>query len=255
MTRKATDFWVVIALLAITATVWYIFALKAIFGLSLFTLIPGLYLWYRKNKNLKKIAVGTLLVGFCFGLIFDPIQVLNGSWYTDTLFPSSLFGLPIVIDNIVGYIVMAFFTLIFYEHFLDDEKKRALSSRWSKFALLCVGLVALTILVLLFHPFELNYSYAKLGFAAAIIPLIFLAIKPRLITKFAVLGSFFFGVWLLAEMVALSVGNWGYSAPSHYIGWVSLFSMSFPLEELVLWMVCYAAVIVSFYEYFIDDGK
>lgn len=255
MSKKTLDFWVVVVLLVVMASLWYLLGLKAILGLSLFTLVPSFYLWYRGHKNLKKISIGTALVGLCFGLIFDPIQVLNGSWNTDTLFPATLFGLPIVVDNIIGYVVMAFFTLVFYEHFLDDEKKRALSPHWSQLALLCVGLIATTILVLLLHPFKFNFSYAKIGFMAALIPILFLIIRPRLVTKFAILGAFFFGVWFLAETVAVHLSNWTYSAPSHYIGWVSFLSISFPFEELVLWMVCYAAVIVSFYEYFIDDGK
>ncbi len=79
MSSKQIDFWDVVLLLCVTGAVWFFFQLKPIWGLSLFTLVPSVYLIWRAPKNYKKLSIGTLILGFGFGLLFDPIQIINGA--------------------------------------------------------------------------------------------------------------------------------------------------------------------------------
>jgi len=39
---------------------------------------------------------------------------------------------------------------------------------------------------------------------------------------------------------------------NNYVGWVNLFGITFPIEELLFWMLFYAASLVSYYELAVD---
>ena len=60
-------------------------------------------------------------------------------------------------------------------------------------------------------------------------------------------------VYLAYEVTAFYLGQWHF--PGEYIGTVILLGASFPLEEFIIWIVLSAAVVLSYYELFIDDFK
>jgi hypothetical protein len=152
---------------------------------------------------------------------------------------------------------MALFVIVFYEHFLDDEKDKRLSKSHSKILLFLLIVIALVYTVFLIAPLKLEFSYfyLKAGFAAIAFPIIFAFYNPQIIKKFAPLAFFFFFVWVVAEFVGVSNGNWIFPASNQYAGSVTLFGITFPFEEVFFWFMWYPAVIVAYYEYFIDDRR
>jgi hypothetical protein len=254
--NKKFDLLIVLLLLGITAGISLIFNLKPAIGGVLYTLIPSLYLILRKKKNFWKIFWAVIVLGVIFGFVFDFIVTLNDGWIVPRLvFPFRLFGFYPVFDDILGFMLMTLFIVVFYEHFLDDEKNKRISRnlKWLLVASLA-GLVFMFIIYFI-NPglLKLPYIYLITGLAAIIFPLLFSLNRPRFLNKVLRVSAFFFAVWFIAELVALKTGGWIF--PGKYIGMVEVFGLRFPFEELFFWMLWYAATVVSYYECFIDDKK
>jgi len=224
----------------------------------IYLLPPSIYLILRGKKNFLKIFLAVIIFGLLFAFIFDFIQVLNNAYFTpaqELVIPWLIFGIEPV-DYLIGYMLMTLFIVVFYEHFLDDEKIKKLPNNF-KNSLLAPFIVLVFIIATFFLKpvsLEIKYSYVILGLLAILPSVIHVFNKPRFLDKFLKLGSYFFFVWFLIEMVAIKNGYWLYHG-QYYIGWVKFLGLEFPFEELFFWMMLYAVTIVSYYERFIDDNK
>ena len=151
---------------------------------------------------------------------------------------------------------MTLFILVFYEHFLDRDEHPRLSRRHSELFLFTLAVVAFIIVGYATNPANLRFSHAYLygGMAAIVFPILFSIHNPKILPKFAQLAVFFFFVWLLLEIIGVRLGNWAF--PDHgFIGYATIFGATFPIEEVLFWMIWYSATVVAYYEYFLDDGK
>jgi len=254
--NKKIDFVVTCFLLLITALIHYFLNLPAIVGWFFYLGIPSSYLMWREKKNYKKIAFALLLFGVIFAFIFDFIVTLNEGWVVTRLaVPFRLFGFYPFFDDILGFVLMTLFIVVFYEHFFDDEKNKRISNRFIQG--LIPSLVVLTLVLAVYwinsEVLKLSYVYTVSGVAAIILPLYVGFKRPQMLNKLLGVSFFFFFVWLVAELVAVATNGWIF--PGEYIGWVELFGLGFPFEELFFWMLFYAATIVSYYELLIDDYR
>jgi hypothetical protein len=84
--------------------------------------------------------------------------------------------------------------------------------------------------------------------------ILFLLRFPRFLSRFVVIGVYFFFVLLVYEITALQIGLWSFPG-SHFIGWVNLFGYSFPIEEFAFWMMFATLSVLAYYEYFADDRR
>lgn len=161
------------------------------------------------------------------------------------------------VENIVGYLWMTLFILVFYEHFLDDENHPRLSKKHAR--LFFSSLVVLAAVFGLYYTnpeiVKFAYFYLVAGVAAVAFPVAFAFQNPKIIGKFTSLAFFFFFVWLILEIIGTKNQNWLFPPTGNFVGFVSLFGLSFPFEEVFFWFLWYPAVIVSYYEYFIDDQQ
>jgi len=255
MKKKKIDLLILLLLLGGGFGFTLVFNLKPLTGSILFLLIPSLYLAWRERKNFLKIFWAVFIFGGLFGFIFDFIQTFNKAWVVERLvMPWKILGI-MPVDDLLGFLLMTLFIVVFYEHFLDDEKNRKISKNliWSLVpALFAIGVIVILFLI---NPNFLRISYAYLvgGITAIIFPIFLSFYKPRLIPKFLKIGGFFFFVWFVAEIVALKTGGWIF--PGEYLINVEVFGVSFPFEELFFWTLFYAAWVVSFYEFFVDDMR
>jgi hypothetical protein len=254
--RKRLDFAALIVLLVGAACASLYFRLGITTSVVLYLLIPALYLCWRQKKNYAKIILASTVLTI-FGISLDVIGEHNLAWRVPLSSP--LLAYPVWGVTPLGLIAwgfcVAFFTIVFYEHFLDDEKHPALS-KYFLYALIpsttlffAVGLVAL------FDSRALNAPYAYLlAFGAAEVPLLMALVrKPALLYKIFLLGVFFFVVNFIFELTALTLHQWSF--PGQYVGWVRMFGFSFPLEELILWIALSSPTAVFYYETFFDDGR
>jgi ACR3 family arsenite efflux pump ArsB len=88
----------------------------------------------------------------------------------------------------------------------------------------------------------------------AVLQFIYIMIRrPKLLPKTLKVIPFFFFVYLIFELIAMYLVQWTF--PGQYIGSVSFGGLSFPIEELLFWVIISSGVGVSYHELFVDDGK
>ncbi len=250
---KKNDLILTIIIFGVMAAMWLLFDLKPLIGFIITTLVPSLYLIFREKKNFTKIFWAVFIFGGILGFIFDFLETLNKGWLVSRLIiPWKIFGV-LPVDDYLTFFLMTFFIVIFYEHFLDDEKRKLVSENimWA----LIPSLIILLALIIFFpinpNLFSIPYVYL-VGGTIAIIPTAIISFyKPKLFVKFLKIAASFFFVWLITDIVALKTGAWYY--PGEYVGKVQIFGAIFPFEELFFWMMLYASSIVAYYELFVDD--
>jgi len=222
----------------------------------LFSGLPALYLLYKEKKYFGKIFLASITFGifFCFNIEF--IAELNKMWAVEE---SPLWGrvLGIVqVDTIWAYFLWMFYMLLFYEHFIDRKKLKSAFSMWGlRVYNLSVLSVIVLVLVYTFFPFLLYFEKAYFT-VFIIISIPFIAVvykKPKVVWHTLPIVLYFFFAYLVQEITALRLGQWSF--PGDYIGWVSMFGISFPLEELFFWVILSSLIGSVYYELSFDNQE
>ncbi len=73
--------------------------------------------------------------------------------------------------------------------------------------------------------------------------------------KLLIMTVYFVYFNLLQELIGLGAGYWSFPNPDVVLGYVSIFHYTFPIEELVFWIILAAPTAASYYELFADDLK
>ena len=253
--KKKLDLLLTFVIFVGWSIVSLVFRFGPLLGGGLSVLLPSIYLMRRENKNNKKIFWAVLLLGGLWGFVFDFIATLNGAWFvSNLLFPWRVFGV-LPVDDIIGFLLMTLFMVVFYEHFIDDEKNKKISKNLI-FSLIPPILAGFAVMLFIFlnrsgKIISFMYFYGGL---AMVLPLVVITLyKPKLFRKFLYMSAAFFFIWFVAEVVALKTGGWFFFG--QYVGMVSVFGVRFPFEELFFWMMLYASTTTAYYELFIDDMK
>lgn len=254
--NKKFDLLVVFLLFFAGIFLAFLLNAKPLIGGLISLLPPIIYLSWREKKNWEKIFLAIFLFGIIFGFIFDIIETYNKAWEVKRLVFDFKFFNILPLDDVGGFVLMTLIIVIFYEHFIDDERNKKISK--NLIYSLIPSLLISAIMILLFsfskeHIFSVSYPYFWGGLAAIIIPIVLSIYKPKLLPKFLLIGAFFFIIWLIEEWVAIKTGGWVFNG--NYIGSVTLLGVVFPFEELFFWMLLYSPTIVSYYELFVDDEK
>jgi len=145
---------------------------------------------------------------------------------------------------------------MFYEHLLDKGKHNLKDTNLKYFIVVVIFIgIALTLIYLLKKDIIIGYSYLKMGIAIVLLPTIsFLSFFPRLLSKFVKTGVYFFVVGIMVELTGVSFNQWGFRG-NNFIGWISVGTIRFPLEEFFFYIVLFSTCVLSYYEFFDDDRK
>jgi len=253
-TDKKIDLFVTILLLTAGALISYVFHLQLLIGAAIYTLAPIIYLLTRKQKNISKLLLAAGFLGV-IGFFFDFWESFNNAWTANNLtIPYRILGIAAVQD-LIEFILMSLLILVFYEHFLDDEKNKRISKNFFKTLVFSFIFIFSAICIFELNPdlFRIKYSYFWAGIIAVAFILYFITKYKKFLPKLIIISAFFFFVWFTAEIVGLKNGGWSF--PGHYVGMVSILGVSFPFEELFFWMGLYAPAIIAAYELSVDDLK
>ena len=234
------------------------FVLKTNFLTStiLFLGIPSFYLLYREKKYLRKILLAAVSFGIFFGFVFDFIAELNKAWdWNGGLLFGKILGV-VQADVLIWFFLWVLHIFLFYEHFIDRKKLRSnVSVRGIEMFILSILSVALLVIV-----YELFPSFLYFGKAYLILCLIvstpFLITffkKPKLVLHTVPMTIYFSFVYLTHEITALRLEQWQF--PGDYIGLVRMFNVSFPVEELVFWIILSSLIGSVYYELSFDNQK
>ncbi len=229
-------------------------------SILLFLTVPSLYLGLRgKLLYLKKAIIFTLITTILTIITLDYIAQITGTWlmYPQSIFPFKIIGI-VTLEVILWAFFTCFFVIIFYEYFLDKHATKKLWNPKLKY-LFMISLIVFAIFLFLFFklPQVLNipYFYAAWGVVLLLIPFLFQLLKyPKTTSKFFLATAYFFYLHFIYEITALKLGWWTFPG-KEFVGWVSVFGTTFPIEELLFWFILLALGILSYYEYFDDDEK
>jgi hypothetical protein len=243
----------------IVATVISLFLkTNSLWTLFLFFVLPSLYLGYRGKEYVKKVLIYSTITTIPLMIWIEYIAEITGTWFVpSTSFPFKLFGL-VAIEVILWAFLTAFFILIFYEYFINKHRtKKLYTSRLKHIGI--AGLILLGIFIFLFliapSLLKIPYFYMFFGVILLLIPFLVQMLKyPKTTSKFFLAGAYFFYFHFILEVVGLKLGLWTFPG-TDFIGWINIFGVGFPIEELIFWFILLALTTISYYEYFDDDEK
>ena len=251
------DFYVVLGIIFAAIPIILYYQVRPLTSSLFFFIIPTIYLFFRKKKPIKEVLAGGVLIGSGFGLIFNIIASANKAWdeiSSQLIFDYRIFGF-MPADEPIWFFFWAIFIITFYEHFYEKDRTDKLSKRYKY--ILFPTLLALVLVVIIAATDKNKLLFRHAYFFSAlptVIPLIYVVKnRPNLIMKFIKTGAFFFMLFLIYELTAVKLGQWYF--PGQYIGWVALFGLRFPFEELLFWMGLSTFIVLSIYEGFVDNDR
>lgn len=256
-TQLKIDLLVTIGLVLLAILISLYFQVRFLTSTVFFFVIPAIFLLVRKTKAVKRILAGSLLYGFLFAFSFELLALLNNAWsWTEEglIFPYFILGVAPV-DTVIAYFLWTFFVFVFYEHFLEQDISNKISNNFRFVVYPALALAAILTALFYVKPdiLKFNYAYLILGLLCSI-PSIFLIVKkPNLLSKFWKITLFFIFLYLSVELTALKLGYWRFER--QYLGLIKIFNQQFPFEELFFWILASTAVVLSYYEFSVDDKK
>ncbi len=227
-----------------------------LFAAFVFMFLPAIYLNFRSHKNLKEILIASLILGLLLGFSIEFIAEVNNVWNVNQLLvPFKIFA-KVPIDNTIGHFCMTFFIFSFYEHFIDGEVSIKLSNSYK--IPLYLGIFSMIAIVSLYayNPefVQFRYLYILIAVIFAVLFSFFIIYEhPTLFKKLLLLVGFFGFYFFIIELTALPLGFWSF--PGDYFAMLNIEGVKFTLEELIFWIILYPPIIVSYYEYFVDDRR
>lgn len=233
---------------------------------------PSTYLSYKNRSSVKKSAAFSCLFTVPFTFLFDYLISLDRGWHiTNSIFNFRLFGV-IALEQFVWTFLWAYQIIIFYEYFLDKQKRlppiaffeklfnkkvKIISRRMEVFSIiLFTGLLGF-ISIILVNPalIKIGYAYFWLGLIFGIVPLsIFLIKFPNFWKKFIGVTAYFLLIGIIIEFIGLKLNHWTFPG-NNYIGIANFFGHKIPLEEIILYFIISTPAILSYYEFLDDDRK
>lgn len=233
-----------------------IFKLNYLWGVLLYLVIPSFYITLRNKKIFKKSFLSSLLLSLPAVFVIDYIAHVSGSWIE-----SSNLGIRIMnsypIESFFWGISYVYFIISFYEYFFDKDKDKKTFSFNTKYLVSIVSFVCFLFGLIFFINKDLlviKYFYTFLILILFITPgALILKYKPKLLNKSLKQGAYFFLITIIYELSAIYAGHWHFKG-EYYIGFVEIFNLRFPFEEL-LWLIFAVPAVVLWYEFFLDDQK
>lgn len=228
-------------------------------SIVLFLIVPSIYLSILRPQSIRKAGLFALATAIPSIIVVDYIMDVTRQWLvTETVFSSRFLGY-ITYETIIWAVFSVYIVVMFYEYFFEPrEQGLAWRSRMNILVAVLVAMLAIFFALRALYPAffaSISYAYLIVGTITVFIPtLIELFRKPRLLPKFLMTAVYFFYVDIIYEITALKLGWWIFPS-AQYIGKVSILGVSFPVEELLFWMMFLSAGTLAYYEPFDDDEK
>lgn len=235
----------------------HLLKINAFASVLIFFGLPSLYLTIRGFKYAKRSLVFSLLSSIFLMVVIDYIAHLTGQWVVPNSILPRIFEY-VTIEVVLWAVLNCYLVVIFYEYFIHHHFVNNLYDKKLR-SLFITGVLIFIVFLFLYNLFPhylyIPYFYFWFGLTLILIPILLQFIThPKLISKFLETAAYFFYLTLTYEITALQLGWWDFPG-SQFIGWISIFNIKFPLEELVFWLVLFAMAILTYYEYFDDNEK
>lgn len=254
---KFLDFLFVSALSIIGALASFVWDLNFLTSTLLYFGLPSLWLSFRIRHKITKILLFSLLSSIPLTTIFDYLATTNKVWIIhSTIFPFRLFNVVVIEQYFWGFLAI-YYLIIFYEYFFDRGKEIYRRKVVWKWVAMMGTLLLIFSMIVWINPtiLQFQYTYLKVATVLFLIPLlIFVFYHPKILVKFLKIGTYFFFVALVIEIVGLKLKHWSFPG-TDYLAMIRIGGLHFPIEELFFYFIIGAMAILSYYEFFDDDGK
>ena len=227
-------------------------------SILLFLGLPALYISFRSPKYILKSLLFSLLASLPLMVIIEYIGGPSKAWaFSPSLFGYHIFG-KVSIEVLLWAFLNIYTVVIFYEHIFEHHKKVYI---WNKkmltliYYLLAWIVLFILSLIITSGTIAVPYFYLIFGFVIFIFPVVIAWFRyPKILPKMAYSLIYFSYLSILYELTALTYG-WWYFPGNQFIGHISLFRLTFPIEEFLFWIILFAPAVISAFEYLDDDCK
>lgn len=219
-----------------------------------FFVIPSIYLSLRRPGLIKKCFIVSAVFTIPAVGIASYLAHTDGAWFN-----FAISGVRILnsypLDDFLWALIYFYYILAVYEFFIDGEVNLNLPKKFVKFYEIVIPLTILFSLIAYIRGgIQLQYTYfLSIIVWFIVVPWTIIAYHPVLIPKIVKLGVYFLFLSVLDEYIANVNVNWTFPG-RHFIGYVSIFNISFPLEEF-MWLFLAVPAIVTYYEFVADDER
>jgi hypothetical protein len=217
--------------------------------------LPSVYLSLKNQKIVKKVFWFSLVISVPVAIILELVGFGDNAWSVpSSVLPWKLFGI-IPLEDFLWMFLTVYTIIIFYEHFCNRRFQSKVSSKiWVINSVLYL-LAVLAVFVFMTNAdlLVLPYTYIWLSIPMFLIPsILFLGFYPRFLIPFLKVQIYFFFAHSLFELIGIKLGHWTFPG-MHYLGWISVWSLRFPVEELAFVMLLGAFATLSYYEFFTNN--
>jgi hypothetical protein len=259
MSGKVFDFLILIALAVFASAVSLIFQLPFLYSTLFFLGVPLLYLALRSRRRTqwRRIGTMTLLFGGWYGFLLAYLADWNHvwAWPKESLPWGTWFSIVNPVE-LLWLVLWVAFVLLFYEHFIERDRARAVSRRvW--WAIAPAPFVTAFIFVATTqYPALITWPYAyAVILVLTLPPAMFLIYRnPHILLKLLIPALFFVPFHVAHEVVSTLLGQWYF--PGQYIAVIPLPGGTLvPIEETIVWIVLGSVLTLAYYELYVDDGR
>lgn len=215
--------------------------------------MPAFYLSLRTKEGIFRAAFFSSIFTFFAGIIIDHLAIANKSWVTESIFTYRVGG-KIPLEDFLWIFLLIYLIVIFYEHFLDKGRHKKIDSHLKYLIMFFVLLFTVFLLILSLSPhlILIPYFYFWMGFLGMAVPIgIFFILFPHKTRSLFIVAPYFIALAFLNEFTALILGHWTFPG-NQFIGWIHLGNVSFPLEELLFFIILFSSAITAYFEFFDD---
>lgn len=228
---------------------WHINYLSSLF---LMFGVPSLFLSFQNKEKVNKITKFSLMVSIPIAFIFELVSFGDQSWTVpQSIIPWRFFGF-IPFEDLLWQFFTVYLIIMFYECFCRQKFQPLLFSRIKIMNVLLYSAMVIVMLIFTLNSSLISPSYAFLWLGLIFFPIqiiIFLFRRPDLVRPLIKVQIFFFYIHTMFELIGIKWSHWLFPG-EHYIGWVNILSMHFPLEEFIFVMCIGAMAACVYYEYF-----
>ena len=221
----------------------------------LFFGLPSIYLSIKNREKIKKISFFTFLVSIPIALIFELVAFGDKAWSVPKSFLSYRLLEFIPLEDYIWMFLVTYMIIIFYEHFCNRNFKKETSDKTSYMVAILYTLTVILLVIYFLNSSLLSvpYSYLWAGIILFLIPsALFLYKYTYYLLPFSKVSLFFFYAHILFELVGLKLNHWIFTG-NHFIGWVSIIGLRFPVEEFAFVITLGGFSCLTYYEFFTSN--
>jgi hypothetical protein len=225
----------------------------------LFFGIPSIYLSFKVKHKIPTALGFSSIIGIFLAVIIDYLGYLDKSWRViPSLFSFRIFDV-IPLEDPIWIFLVAYELILLYEYFFNPKPKYFPKSKSKLSLMLFISMFIFGVFMFLKiqspNILHIPYFYFVWSTLTIVLPcIIFLFVHPKLIGRFIAITSYTFYVGLLSELVSLHLNYWEFPG-SHFIGWVTILGLTFPIEEFIFFLMFIPPAFLVYYEFFADDEK